>query len=203
MNNFHLTQGSHLLAVFLDTETNGLDPRKHRILELCFKVISLSDKRTLGTFDRIISQPDEVWNSSDKTSLTINGFKKEYLLNGISEAEAAKEIKNIFKKNDIHRKKAIFICQNPSFDRAFFGQLIPPDEQERLFWPYHWLDLASMFFGIYVHDHGKLPTEIGLSKDKIAAFYGLPPENKPHRAIAGVDHLIDCYFAVIKKKLLI
>ena len=187
-----------MIAVFLDTETNGLDFRKHRILELCFKVLSLSDKSVLATFDRIIAQPDEVWNSSDKTSLSINGFKKEDLLAGISEIEAAKEIKQIFKKHDIHRKKAIFICQNPSFDRAFFSQLIPPEEQERLFWPYHWLDLASMFFGIYTYKTGKLPTDVGLSKDKIAAFYHLAPEAKPHRAINGVNHLIDCYFSVIE-----
>ena len=51
-----------------------------------------------------------------------------------------------FARNKIKRGEAVFICQNPYFDRAFFAQLIDPDTQEKNLWPYHWLDLASMFW---------------------------------------------------------
>jgi DNA polymerase-3 subunit epsilon/oligoribonuclease len=35
--------------------------------------------------------------------------------------------------------------------------------------------------------------EMSLSKDAIAARLGLPPEEKPHRALNGVAHLLACY----------
>lgn len=190
--------GRALLGIFLDTETNGLNFRKHRILDIAFKIIDLNTKEILASFNTVICQPDDIWNSSDKASLAVNGFKKEDLFSGVSEKEAADKIKDIFKKQEISRKTAVFICQNPSFDRSFFSQLIPPEEQEKLFWPYHWLDLASMFFAMYWHEKRAFPLNIGLSKDKIAAYYGLPPEGNPHKALAGVNHLIDCYFAVMK-----
>jgi DNA polymerase-3 subunit epsilon/oligoribonuclease len=33
----------------------------------------------------------------------------------------------------------------------------------------------------------------GFSKDQIAKSLNLPPEEKPHKAINGVNHLILCY----------
>ena len=99
------------------------------------------------------------------------------------------------------RKKAVFICQNPSFDRGFFSQLIDPDTQEDLNWPYHWLDLASMYWAISMDKAKKqncpFPWETGISKDLIASHYNLPAEDKPHRAMNGVDHLLICYEAVV------
>jgi DNA polymerase-3 subunit epsilon/oligoribonuclease len=43
----------------------------------------------------------------------------------------------------------------------------------------------------------QLPWETGLSKDKIASAFKLPSEEKPHRAMNGVNHLIVCYKAVV------
>ena len=96
-----------------------------------------------------------------------------------------------FDKFKIKRGDAAFICQNPSFDRAFFCQLIDSDKQELLNWPYHWLDLASMYWATSLKQ-GRLPWETGFSKDRIAAVYQIGPEKKPHRAINGVDHLLSC-----------
>ena len=91
--------------------------------------------------------------------------------------------------------------QNPSFDRAFFAQIIDPDLQEKLLWPYHWLDLASMYWAKALTkektEANKMPWVTGLSKDKIATVYKLPAEGKPHRAMNGVDHLILCYEVIV------
>jgi DNA polymerase-3 subunit epsilon/oligoribonuclease len=106
-----------------------------------------------------------------------------------------------FMRNKVKRGDAVFICQNPSFDRAFFAQLVDPDTQEKSLWPYHWLDLASMFWAKAIHckqqSDGMWPWETGLSKDKIATAFFLPSEERPHRAMNGVDHLILCYKAVV------
>ena len=184
-----------MIGIFLDSETNGLNPFKHRLLEISFKIVSLSDGKEICSYSTIICQNESVWKLSDPESLAINGFTREKCLSGINEQNAKNEIIDIFKSYNIERKKAVFICQNPAFDKIFFSQLIDPDIQEQLNWPYHWLDLASMFWVTQLHKHGCV-YEKSLSKDAIALSYGLPPEIKPHTALGGVDHLLLCYKAV-------
>lgn len=66
--------------------------------------------------------------------------------------------------------------------------------------PYHWLDLASMYWMV-IHEEGSIKdAEISVSKDSIARRLNLPVEEKPHRAINGVQHLIECYRALIQYK---
>lgn len=186
-----------MLGIFLDTETNGLQFTEHRILELAFKVIELETGGVVFEYETVICQPDEVWQRSSARSLEVNGFTYEKMKKGKRESLVKEEIVALFKKYAITREKAVFICQNPSFDRCFFGQLIPGEEQELLQWPYHWLDLASMFWAHCLSVHGVLPWEVGFNKNAIARHFDLPDEAEPHRAMNGVDHLIMCYEALL------
>jgi DNA polymerase-3 subunit epsilon/oligoribonuclease len=188
-------------AVFLDSETNGLDPYKHRIIEIAFKIVNLANGDILFEYHSIVKQPESVWDKSDPKSLQINGHTKELNEQGTEEIKIKEMILNQFNHFQIERKKAIFICQNPSFDRSFFSQIVDPCIQEERKFPYHWLDLASMFFAFKMQEgqkeHSKLPWNLGLSKDEIAASYGLEKEKKPHMAMQGVEHLIQCFEKVI------
>lgn len=190
-----------MLGVFLDSETNGLNAQIHKVIELAFKIVDLTTGEVKEEYQTVISQPTESWKRSDQNSLRVNGFTWDEISRGKAPGSVAQEIIDCFARFDIRRKKAVFICQNPSFDRAFFFQLIDPDTQERLSWPYHWLDLASMHWALSMERAkkgvGPFPWEIGFSKDMIASFYNLPPESKPHRAMNGVSHLILCYTAVV------
>ncbi|MBI3508635.1 MAG: 3'-5' exonuclease [Chlamydiia bacterium] len=190
-----------MLGIFLDTEANGLNSKVHRILEVAFKVVDLQDGRLLTEYQSLIAQPADAWERSDPESLKINGFRWEEISNGKTPRAVSQEIIDLFTSLGIRKKKAVFICQNPSFDRVFFSQLIDPDTQELLSWPYHWLDLASMYWALSM-EKAKLkkapfPWETGLSKDMIAQQYQLPGEHKPHRAMNGVSHLLLCYEAVV------
>lgn len=191
-----------MIGIFLDIESNGLDPRRHRILEIAFKCVHLEDKKILKVFDHTIYQPPSIWEQSDPKSLKVNGFKPSPSHGDLTEKEAASKIISYFDALNIHRDKAVYICQNPSFDRSFFSQLIDPSFQEKKLWPYHWLDLASMFWAFQEAEHlkkqQKAPWEIGISKNKIARFLGLQEEKAPHRALQGVEHLIACYFALLE-----
>ena len=84
---------------------------------------------------------------------------------------------SLFTSIPIERGKAVFICQNPGFDRAFFTQVVGVYTQERLNWPYHWLDLASMYWTAVYHklasQHLSLPEKMSLSKNDIAKEYSL------------------------------
>lgn len=190
-----------MLGVFLDTETNGLNSNVHSILEIAYKIVDLSNGNVKEQFHTIVAQPFEVWEKSDPNSLKINGFCWDEVEKGQSPEYISQTIINSFTNWNIRRKKAVFICQNPSFDRIFFSQLIDPDTQELLSWPYHWLDLASMYWAISMklakQDQGPFPWETGFSKDLIASHYHLPREASPHRAMNGVNHLLLCYEAVV------
>lgn len=188
-----------MLGIFLDLETTGLDPKKHRILEIAFKILDLSTGKTLHTFQSIVKQPLSVWQKSDPTSLKINGFSWDMLSCGKKEEDLTKEIIEIFQQQRICRKKSVYICQNPSFDRAFFSQIIEIYQQEALQWPYHWLDLASMYWALTLKKNFSSPPSFpsSLSKNAIAKKNNLPLEKDPHRAINGVDHLLLCYKKIV------
>ncbi len=190
-----------MLGVFLDSETNGLNSRVHRIVEIAFKIVDLSTGSLKGEYETVIVQSEAEWERSDRESLKINGFTWEETARGKPLEKVSQEIIELFADHKIQRTKAVFICQNPSFDRVFFSQVVDPHTQEALYWPYHWLDLASMHWAITMEKaaqkKGPFPWEIGVSKDKIASFHHLPPEEKPHRAMNGVSHLLLCYQAVV------
>lgn len=190
-----------MIGVFLDTETNGLNSAHHKILEIAFKIVDLSTGELKEEYQTLIAQPIEAWEKSDQESLRINGFNWQEVSKGKTPRHVSQTIIDIFTKHNIRRKKAVFICQNPSFDRVFFSQLIDSDTQELLSWPYHWLDLASMYWAVSMDraktNQGPLPWETGFSKDLIASQYRLPGEAKPHRAMNGVEHLLLCYEAVV------
>lgn len=190
-----------MLGVFLDTETNGLNSQIHKILELAYKIVDLQTGKLQEEYQTIIAQPIEAWEKSDQESLRINGFSWHEVEKGRTPRQASQHIIDCFSRLGVRRKKAVFICQNPSFDRVFFSQLIDPDTQELLSWPYHWLDLASMYWSLAMlkakRGEGPFPWETGFSKDLIASHYKLPVEAKPHRAMNGVAHLLLCYQAVV------
>lgn len=186
-----------MLGVFLDIETNGLDLFEHRPIDIALQIVDLHTGEEKASYTTIVKQSIEVWEKSDLSSLEVNGFTFEMVKEGREEKEIGEQVEHLFLQYEIKRTKAVFICQNPSFDRVFFSKIIPPYTQELLQWPYHWLDLASMFWAIYLHtaknEESSFPWEIGFSKDRIANSLDIPAEKKPHRAMNGVSHLILCY----------
>ncbi len=187
-------------AIFLDIETNGLDPIEHRPIEIAFEIMDLTEQKRLAAHHWLIKQPKEVWEQCDPASLKINGFTWDELQYGMEQTQVCEEISAIFAAWDLVRGKSFFICQNPAFDRSFWMQIFDTQIQEQLLWPYHWLDLASMDYALQVKQlqekQQRLPETFSLSKNAIAARYNLPPEPLPHRAENGVKHLIQCYSAI-------
>lgn len=187
-----------MLAIFLDTETNGLNFYVHRVLEIAFVLYDLDTHQEIDSYNSIVQQPQSIWNKSTPESLHVNGFTQEKMLKGQKENVVSNQILAFFKTHQISRKNAVFVCQNPSFDRAFFAQLVCPDTQETLQWPYHWLDLASMYWSCLINEQ-KRPWENGISKNQIAKHFKIANEELPHEAMKGVKHLMSCYLALFSK----
>lgn len=191
-----------MYLIFLDTETTGLNPEKHRIIDLAFRVFDSMTGKEVIRYDTIVNQPDWVWGEADPASLEFNGYTWEKILEGKTEKSVAAEIVNDFHRLNLAERGGVFICQNPAFDRSFFLQIVDAEMQEHYGWPYHWLDLASMYWSARVlqdPECAKIFVENSLSKDEIAKFYNLPPESTPHKAINGVNHLVSCYEAIFGK----
>jgi oligoribonuclease len=189
-----------VLGIFLDLETTGLNPIKHRAIEIAFQIIDLYSGEKKASYESIIYQSPEIWTQSEPESLAVNGFTWAKVKSGKSEPDIAQEVISLINSLSIRRGMAVFICQNPSFDRAFFSQLINVDLQEEFKWPYHWLDFASMYWALNIREvieEEILSLRAALSKDEIAKSYGLPPEEQPHRAMNGVNHLLLCYKTVV------
>lgn len=195
---------THMLAIFLDMETTGLDPTKHCAIDVAFQIIDIGSGELKAAYQSVIKQPVTEWEKRDPVSIQINGYTWEELGAGKEPKVIGAEIIDLFQKIGIQRGQAVFICQNPAFDRGFFGQLIEVYVQERLNWPYHWLDLASMYWALTMQKLEQkglhLPEKMNLSKNEIAKEYQLPAEVEPHRAMNGVEHLVKCYQAVTGAK---
>lgn len=192
-----------MLAIFLDIETTGLDFYQHRSIDIAFKIINVNSGKVLYTYQTVVSQPLDVWEKRDPMSAEFNGFTWEKVQTGKTEVEIKSEIIKIFAEIGIVRGKAVYVCQNPAFDKCFFSQIVEIYTQEELNWPYHWLDLASMYWCTRVKEaqqmHQPMPAEMNLSKNSIAEHYNLPKEVTPHSALNGVNHLIECYRAVFEQ----
>ncbi len=188
-------------AIILDTETTGLDSSKAQVVEIAFKVIDVGSGACLESFQSVVALSKEEWDRADPVALTVNGFTWDIVqTQGRPRNDIAVNICSLFSKLKLSPKSAFFLCQNPSFDKAFFSQICPPSVQKSCGFPYYWLDFASMNWALMAKEFvlGKrLPFRIPFSKDGIALSSGLPPENKPHKAMNGVDHLLLLFSKII------
>ena|ERR1700733_2092077 len=191
-------------AIFLDMETTGLDCSRHFPIEIALKIVDLTTSYYVTSYHSVINPSFNEWERHDPISLEINGFTWDEVSNGKNLESVAQEIIALFSELKIERGNAVFICQNPAFDRGFFNNIINVYSQEGFNWPYHWLDLASMYWATLQHSLNQsslaFPEQLTVSKNDIAKYYHILPETNPHRAMRGVEHLICCYEAVLGVK---
>src|ERR1700722_21027167 len=100
-----------MLAIFLDIETTGLDPKIHQPIDIAFKVIDPSTGEVKGDYQSIVKQSQERWDERDPISIEINGYTWEEVQSGKEPDVIAKEIIEQFTEFKVQRGKAVFICQ--------------------------------------------------------------------------------------------
>lgn len=117
--------------VFLDTETTGLDPYKHEIVE--FGMIDWQGKES-----HWLIKPNNLQNASPR-ALEINGYNQDRWANeGISSTEFYQLVKP--KLN-----RAIIVCSNPHFDLGFLRALYNQEGDGKVNWHYKPICIGAMF----------------------------------------------------------
>lgn len=180
--------------IFIDIETTGLDSAKDVPLELAIIILDAADLGQFYNAEYVVRQEDVVLNKLGHISESIHGITRDEIRDGYNTYQIFLAVSDAFNLMKISKDNSVFIAQNPSFDRQFFNHIFPAEYQIQENWPYHWLDLASMFWATE-----QAPEHMLLSKDNIADRLGVEPELKPHRAMQGVKHLIKCYLTLQKK----
>ena len=167
-------------------------------------IVDLHDMSCIASYSSLVKCYSIQWDEADHQALEVNGFNIDNHLAYKESWEVGHELLSFFLENDVVRGKAVFICQNPSFDRQFIHKLLPQSKMNQFNLPYHWLDLASMYWARTIDVskpvNGHNLPRCSLSKDNIAKDLGLPPEQSPHKALGGVAHLISCYTALMNMK---
>jgi len=188
-----------MYLIFVDTETSGLDPKIHNVLEIAMIIYNLTTKSVVDEYQRIVRINRMQFRRAQEGALKCNGFTFQELQDkGVYIGVVQEEVEAWFIKNGINRWNSKFIAQNCSFDRAFFFELIDEERQRDMKLPYHWLDFPSMNFALTLRDEENIdPMKIPFSKDHIAQVNNIPPEDKPHRAMNGVKHLLLLYQNIV------
>lgn len=185
-------------GVFLDLETTGLDFDRHVVLDVGVVIADFNDMHNIVSYTSCITCDANDWLMADKKALEVNGFTEEnHWQLAKKDYEVREELLSFFERFGVERGKAFFICQNPSFDRPFFLQIMSQELMDDRNLPYHWLDLASMFWFKKYASCKPCPDKVSLSKDNIAQEFLIPPEQKPHKALNGAMHLFRCYRALV------
>ena len=112
-----------ILTVF-DTETTGLDPDKHEILEVALLSMILDRDGNFYVFKEFQSKiaPENIYNASPK-ALKINGYTKEAW-------DGAPPFKEVLEKmRPIIEESNIFLGQNLIFDMRFVDEICKRNER--------------------------------------------------------------------------
>lgn len=107
-----------------DTETTGLDPKKHNVIEVCFWRLSEPESKTWW-----IKPLDPL--AIEDSALKVNGHKREDILWSTQEGrdryrEASvvlPEIEEFLMSDGCSTEERVFIGQNPEFDYKFLTEL--------------------------------------------------------------------------------
>jgi oligoribonuclease len=181
--------------IFLDTETSGLDSRVHVPLDIALYIVDAKTNMICRGYQSLISCSEAEFKSGEADAFKVNGLTYEEVKTGRTREQVRADILQIFSEMKLTSQNARFVCQNPTFDRSFMNTLIDVKTQHETQFPYHWLDLASMYWMVSMI---QLKVPASLKLDAIAKSLGVKAEPSKHTAIGGVTCLYACYTELCK-----
>jgi DNA polymerase III alpha subunit (gram-positive type) len=154
--------------IVTDTETSGLDPARHELIEIgAIKLDPMTLEET-GRFERrvMMRYPE----TAEAKALEVNGYSPDLWADATTLIEAMYDFQ-------VFSKDGVFVAHNVAFDWAVIQAAFRRTAVKNLM-DYHQLDLPSMAW--MLNPHRKSFRMSAISED-----LGIPPEPTPHRAING------------------
>lgn len=185
----------------IDTETTGLTPGKHDIIE--FACVPLdADLRPMDVvpFHTTIRPKMRFPDSVSEEAMNVNGLKiDELLMSGLEPFRAAELFEQWVENLQLAPYKKIApLGKNWPFDRGFINDWLGPLTTDSLFW-HRYRDLSPV--ALYLNDKAEFDAvpcpfpQTGLGE--IRNSLKLPPV-KQHRALDDALSVAECYRAMLK-----
>jgi DNA polymerase III epsilon subunit-like protein len=183
---------------FVDTETTGLDPRKHDAWEIAV-IFRDADYAAAGitTYDR-----EHVWqipvplDEADPKALEIGRYKERFVVPDATEAVELNADGTIYQRlllpeflfdlQDV-LKDAVLVGSNPAFDDSFLKKLLQANGR-RIGWHYRTIDVATMAAG-FLYGQAERMTQRDCDAhwySKVAERIGWPWKSYQASEAAGV-----------------
>jgi DNA polymerase-3 subunit epsilon len=149
---------------FIDTETSGLDPTVHEILEFAVQFEGASPVHFKIRPRRI--------DKAEPKALEVNGYKPENWLDALEPEVAAQQIAEWL-------KDCVIVGHNVGFDMSFIKAFLKEMNVEAKI-GYHLIDTVTL-----AYEH-LVPCGLeSLSLKNVCLFLGIPPEPDVHEAANG------------------
>ena len=156
--------------IITDVETTGLDPRFHEIVEIgAIKVDA--DLNEIRRFDMKVHPI--FLDRAEPKALEVNGYNEEDWADAASYFEAACRFRDF-------SADGVLAAWNITFEYNFLDRMFRDVRVNNLM-DYHRIDLPSIAWAV-------IPRITKLSLDKVGEYFGLAPEQKPHRGIRGAEY---------------
>lgn len=159
--------------LFLDTETGGLDPDKHSLLQV--GLVAYKDNRIKDKCEFSIKEKEY---SIDANALRFNGLNlyEDIYRYGLDKKEAVERIISFINRNfdDI----PILVGHNPSLDKYMIRKLFSNQDLNMDDYISHrMIDTMSLIWGLHIS--GKIPSEACSSSGAFSHF-GIKVEKRHH-----------------------
>lgn len=163
------------MLLFIDTETGGLDPTRHSLLEVCIWIYNEETGMLGASLDRKIKHKEYV---VEGRAMQINKISiVDCELSGVTPQEYVEELKLFLNYHNILEKKPVLAGHNVSFDRNFLKYFLASiGESIDDYLDYHTLDTASVIGFLKVT--GLLKPDFPNNLGKAARALGIEVEEK-------------------------
>ena len=182
------------IYLFLDTETGGLDPRRHSLLSLGL-VVGDSDG---------IAESLEILLRHETYGVTGGGMKVNRIdlaghhAKALEPAAALKELDGFLTRHFSPDAAVILVGHNIAFDRAFLGVFL--ETQNRGLEPrFSHRSIDTHSIAAALQDAGRIPAEVALNSTGLFAHFGIHvPEAQRHTALGDAVATFQLYWKLVE-----
>lgn len=204
--NYAMQHWNNKLMCVMDTETTGLDPNFHEMVQICIIALDSNFDPMKGVVPFYINIKPEYPERVDPKAIEINKLDMAKIINtGFDRHKAIDMLRAWIEKLKIkcnkygNVNKIMPLGQNYSFDKAFIQAWLGPDDYNELF-DYHYRD--TMHAALFMNDRAGMRAEkIQFPKvnlQYLATTLGISTPGQAHDAMADCLKTAEVYKRLCK-----